>query len=232
MLVPLLADAVALVALLLWLPGLATRLQTPSGTNALLLALTYILFCVGVFWLRKLVPSAAGGPGAPPAVFANRRVRALLALLFALGMMSALAFQLGYFAVFDEVTIGYLDEGSSSAFFALAPGAWLVFAMVYILVLAFTVTPAVAPGRPRYAIQAFLALVMIHTLFVYSVAQLRALLLLAGGGSLGAALLAGALLLVGFLPPRLVYQEKQRQWAGLVSFGVLLIAAVWLMAAG
>lgn len=226
MLVPVLADALALVALLLWLPGLATRLQTPSGTNALLLTLTYVLFCVGVFLLRKLMPAATGGRGAPPAVFGNRRVRALLALLFALLMVSALAFQLGYFAVFDEVTIGYLDEGSSSAFFALAPGAWLMFAMVYILVLAFTVTPAVAPGRPRYAIQALLALVMTHTLFVYSVGQLRALLLLAGGGSLGTALASAVLLLLGFLPPRLVYQEKLPQWVGLVSFGVLVAVAV------
>ncbi len=218
-LIPVLADIVALVAILLWHPILTQQLGEPSGTNALLLSVLYILACVGLWFVRKLIPTAPSGPGQPPRWFMLKWVRALLAVLFSLLMMTALAYQLGYFEVVESVGMGFFDEGSSATFFVFAPSAWFGFAFFYVLVLAFNVTPSIAPSEPRFVVQGLIGLLMMNGLLVFTVGQLAAIL----GRGLTPFLLSLLTLAIAFLPPRLMYQSKHPQLPGLISFAVLLL---------
>ena len=73
-------------------PPLAERLGTPGGVNALLLSGGFVVFCAGVFWLRRLRPMD-GGEGE----WAPRNWRVGLAIAFAAVMSLAIAWQLGFF---------------------------------------------------------------------------------------------------------------------------------------
>ena len=82
----LLADLVGLLAMFILFPPLAERLNEPGGLNALLLSGGFVLFCLGVFWLRRL-RSVGRGDGE----WAARNWRVALAILFALVMSLALS---------------------------------------------------------------------------------------------------------------------------------------------
>ena len=81
---PLAADGMAAVALILLLPALATRLIAPSGWNALLLAIFYLLFCIGVYLVRKLLPAPQGGSWLPPGWLMRPKVLGFLGVIFGL----------------------------------------------------------------------------------------------------------------------------------------------------
>jgi hypothetical protein len=228
---PVAVDAVTLVMVLAWLTTLAQRLAAPSGGNALLLAGLYLAFCMGVYLIRKLHPAAAGdGRWAPPAWFMTQRARGALAALFGLGMMTTIAFQLGFFeALQNTAALSQLEEGSTAAFYVFAPSAWLGFSMLYILLLAFRVTPTVAPGRPRYAPTALAGLLLTNGMLLFAAAQAYTLAAWLNNGLL-AGLISIVVLGISFLPPRLIYQSRQPHLPGLLSFGVLLVVTAVLLA--
>lgn len=226
-LLPLLADAAAALVLLLWLPSLAQQLITPSGWNALLLVVLYLLFCIGVYLSRKLLPQDGKWP--PPSWLMNPKVRGTLGVVFALFMATTFAYQLGYFEAIFQVSAGLLEEGSTAAFFVYAPGAWLGFSMLVILVLAFPVNANVAPGRGRYALFALLSLLFTDAMILFSAAQTRAII---AGMHLGPspllALIILSAFLLSFLPERAIYQSRQPYLSGWLSFFVLLLLSVYL----
>lgn len=228
---PLLADALTVIALLLSIDYLSALLAEPSGWNALLLSSLYVLFALGVYLLRKLEPAPAEGPWSPPSFFLDRRVRGVLAAFFGLFLVTTIAYQLGFFASIQSLRAGTLEEGSTAAFFVFAPGAWLGFSMLYILILAFPVVSNVPTGSPRYTWNGMLGLVAVNALFVVTAAQARGML--AQWGWLGSPItfLASALvLLLSYAPPRLAYQRRQPFLPGLVSLGVLLLLTALLIA--
>ena len=230
---PVIADAAAALALLLWLPGLTGRLTEPSGLNALLLVLLYILFCLGVYFSRKLLPQPDAGRWAPPDWFMDPRVRGLLGLIFAFFMATTFAYQLGYFEAIFQISAGLLEEGSTAAFFVYAPGSWLGFSLLVILVMAFPVDSNVPPVNQRYEILAFLSLIFTNGLLVFSTAQMKAMIL---GLHLTPGLFLGLVVLVAFivslLPARAIYQSRQPYLSGWVSFALLLFLAIYLVLAG
>jgi len=225
---PVIADGAAFLALLLWLPSLSMKLVQPSGWNALLLVVLYILFCTGVYLIRKLEPQPGIGRYAPPAILLNSKVRAVLAFLFGLLMMSTVAYQLGYFATIQSLSAATLNEGNSSALFVYMPGALLGFSMLYILVLAFPVQANQTPGSNRYAIVALIGLILANGMLLFTASQARAIGIALGlAPGAGAALLSFLVLLISFAPPRLLYQYRQPTLSGLLSFAILLLAATW-----
>lgn len=225
---PVIADGAAFLALLLWLPALSLELAQPSGWNALLLVVLYVLFCGGVYLIRKLEAQPGIGRWSPPAVLLDRKVRGVLAFLFGLLMMTTVAYQLGYFAAIQSIRAAALDEGSSSALFVYMPGALLGFSMLYILVLAFPVQVNQPPGNYRYAAVALLGLILANGMLLFTAAQARAISAVLGLPSgAGAALLSFLVLLISFAPPRLLYQYRQPTLSGAVSFAILLLAATW-----
>ncbi len=214
---PLLADAAGLVAMFVAFPPLAEQLSEPGGINALLLSGGFIAFCIGVFWLRRLRP-VDGGDGE----WATRNWRVALAVLFALVMSLAIAWQLGFFRSGLQVDTRDLGEGGSASYFVFGPGAWLGFSALYVLVLAFTVQPSLEPGGGRWATAATLGLLAANTMLLLLSAQARAL---AGESAVWLPLLFAGLLLL-FLPPRLLYIARGPGFpspAGYVTLGLLLM---------
>ena len=225
-LLPLLADGAALLALLVWLPALSQRLQSPSGWNALLLVLLYVLFCLGVYLIRKLLP-VPGTRWSPPAWLVDRRLRAASGFVFALLMATTLAYQLGFFESIFAVSAGLLEEGSTSALFVYAPGAWLGFSAFVVLVLAFPVNSTIAPEDSRFSWVALIALLCTDAMLIFSAAQARAMLL--GLGLPDSIWFTAAVLvafLASYLPARALYLKRQPYLSGWLSFAVLLLAAV------
>lgn len=219
---PVIVDGLTAVALLIWLPGLAQRLIEPSGWNALLLVVLYVLFCIGVYLSRKLLPQPGRWP--PPDWLMNPKVRGLLGLVFALLMTTTFAYQLGYFRAIFDLRAGLLEEGSTAAFLVYAPGAWLGFSLLVILVLAFPVNASIAPENGRYALVALLSLVLTNGLLLFTAGQTRAMM--EGLGltpGLGAALLVLLALVLSFFPARMHYQSRQPHLLGWLSYTVLLV---------
>jgi hypothetical protein len=226
---PVVVDIAAAGALYLWMPDLSRRLGDPSGLNALLLFLLYILFCLGIFFSRKLLPQPEIGRWAPPDWFMEPKVRGVLSFIFAFFMATTFAYQLGYFEAIFQISSGMLGEGASSAFFVYAPGSWLGFSLLVILVMAFPVDSNVPPVNHRYEILAFLSLVFVNGLLVFSTAQTKALIQgLNLASSLSLWLIILIAILISFLPARAIYQSRQPYLSGWVSYSLLLLLAIFL----
>jgi Ca2+/Na+ antiporter len=226
--VPIIADGVTFLAMLFFLPGFAQRLGEPSGWNALLLILVYLLFCVGVYLIRKLESHEENSRWQPPSIFLNPRVRAVLAFLFGLLMMTTVAYQIGYFESIQSIGTSTLDEGDSSALFVYMPGALLGFSMLYILVLAFPVQSNISADSKHFHILALLGLVLANGMLLFTTAQARGMSTVLGLADGVEFYMASLLvLLLSFAPPRLLYQNKQPYPYGLISFLILLLIAAW-----
>jgi hypothetical protein len=213
----LVADAAGVIAMFLLFPPLAERLNEPGGLNALLLSGGFVVFCLGVFWLRRLRPM-----GGEDGEWAARNWRVALAVLFALVMSLAIAWQFGFFRSGLQVDTRELGEGGSASYFVFGPGAWLGFSALYVLVLGFTVRPSVAPGSGRWGAVATLGLLAANAMLLLLSAQAQ---VLAGEAALWLPLLYAGLLLL-FLPPRLVYIARGPGFpspAGYVTLGLFLM---------
>jgi hypothetical protein len=218
--VPWLADGVALGLLWLLLPTAVSTLQAPSAINVIYLIGVFGLMCAGVFLVRRLEPGA--GRTAEP-----HRVQPLwlaLGVLFGAAVMTVMAFQFNYFASVFAVDTLALGEGQSATLFVFAPGAWLGTSLLYAAFLALPITPKVAEGNGRYPWQAFIGLLFINSMFIFMVAQLKAVFALVGGPSYFIAFpMALGLFLLLFGPPRLLYLNRQGGMAGL---SLMLLTAV------
>jgi hypothetical protein len=225
---PVIADGMTFLAMLILLPVFAQRLEEPSGWNALLLILFYLLFCVGVYMIRKLESQAESSRWQPPAFFLDHRVRAVLAFLFGLLMMTTVAYQIGYFESIQSMGASTLDEGDSSALFVYMPGALLGFSMLYILVLAFPVHSNITADSKQFPVLALMGLVLANGMLFFTTAQAKGMATALGlPDGVGVYVASFLVLLISFAPPRLLYQSKQPYPYGLISFLILLLIAGW-----
>ncbi len=215
-----LIDAAALLAAVFVMPALAARLQTISGTNALLMSGAFLVFCGGVYVFRLMKPSSAGSER-----WLSRGAAAALALVFAFVISLAIAWQLGFFASMGLVDTKEMGEGGSASYFVFGPGAWLAFSLLYVLVFAFRVTPRIEYGGAGYFLAALLGLVAANGMLLALGAQGSAILdsIDAGWGWVIPVLL---LLVTLFLPPRLLFMRRA---LGLQSPPNFVLLAVFLV---
>ena len=227
---PPIVDGIGLVLLFVLAPVLSERLRSPAGLNALLLVTLFLLFLVGVFLLRKLEP-ATEDDTLPPWLtwLLGRKTRGVLALLFGLGMMTAVSYQLGYFDVFMQAGPAELDEGASSSLFVFGPSAWLFLSMFYIFILAFPVSPSFAVNSGGYFWASAIGLFGGNLLLLLAASQIQALVTQYDLNRWGWALPLLILLLVLFAPPRLLYANQQTGWRSVITFAILLLACVWFV---
>jgi len=214
---PLVADLAALIALFAVFPLLGPRLAEPRGANALLLSAAFLAFCAGVFGLRRLQPVGGG-----EREWASRNGRAILAVIFALAMTTAIAWQLGFFRSSLQVDTRDLGEGGSASYFVFGPGAWLAFTMVYVLVLAFNVRQNVQAGSNRWTMLAALGLLATNGMLLLLSAQAAAML---GKGTVWLPIIYFALLLL-LAPPRLIFIDRAADFpspAAYIVLGLFLI---------
>lgn len=226
--IPIVADGLALLLLLFWLRPLAARLQEQSGLNVVWLGSAYILLCLGIYVIRKLEPVPAAPLTQPPP-----QIRGALGLLFGLAMMTAVAWQLGFFDVALVIDPMALGEGEAASFFVFAPSAWLGLSLFYVIILAFNVTPTVGRGRSNYPWLALAGLLGVNAMLLLAAAQLQAVAShITGNGRLFWFAAAFLTLLILFGPPRLLYLARQPRLSAAVTFLILLAYCAWRISEG
>ncbi|MEZ4515867.1 MAG: hypothetical protein R3C44_03170 [Chloroflexota bacterium] len=191
----------------------------------------YILFLVGVFMLRKLLP-------APPAdgEWWSPVVRGILAAIFGLLLTTALAWQLGFFESLPSADPRVLGEGEAAAYFVFAPGAWLGVSMLYILFLAFPVNETIPESKGQFLAYALFGLITPALMLVAMAAQGQ--VMLPGTNPILWFIGAVITLLIMFIPPRLLYASRvfpipgQAATLSLISLSVVILITAWRVVGG
>lgn len=217
--VPIFVDVVSiLIAIAIW-PNLMSQFQINNGLNAAIIGLFFLFFCIAVYWLKKLETEE------PTTIISlqwlsDNKLRAL-GSLFGIALAAGLAHQLGYFDLILEVDDRVLGAGESSAFFVYAPGAWLGAGLIYTLVISSSSAPRYRVGEPEYWSRTGLGMFGVNMMLIIGTAELTAVC--QSTPVYIATLVVTTLLLILFLPPRLIYLKKQDSIGSLASFGIFLL---------
>ena len=220
-------DVITVLVARLALPELVSRFQQPNGWNALVVSGVFLLFVVGVFLFRRLKATPQGA-----SEWLTRGTRAALALFFAFILSLMLAWQLGFFASAFQADTKQMGEGGAASYFVFGPGAWLAFSLIYVLVFAFRVEPALDESKMGYRIAAFLGLAAAASMALVMAAQAHVIGQLLDGGW-GWAIFALIALALLFLPVRLLYLSRTtglRSPPAGVAIAGLLVTLVALVA--
>lgn len=216
--VPIFVDLLSiLIAVAIW-QNLMSQFKVNNGLNAGIIGLFFMLFCVAVFWLKKLEVEQPTR-SIPLQWLSDNKLRAL-GSLFGIALAAGLAHQLGYFDLIMEVNDRELGAGESSAFFVYAPGAWLGAGLIYTLVISSTSAPRYRIGQSEYWSRTGLGMFGVNLMLIIGTAELTAVcqstpIFMATG-------IVTVLLILLFLPPRLIYLKKQDSLASLASFTLFL----------
>lgn len=194
-------DVLTLIAAMTILPSLTRMMTTPNGVNALMVAGVFFFFAGGIFIIRRMKIAPDGA-----AEWLTRGQRSVLALFFASMLSTTLAWQLGFFRSVFQVDTTQMGEGGSASYFLFGPGAWLAFSLLYVLVFAFTVEPRIEYGGKWYWPAAILGLVATALMLLVLVAQANVIAAIID--ALWWGVIAFAVLVVLFLPPRLLYLSR------------------------
>ncbi len=217
-------DAVTLVGARFALPELVSRFQQPDGWNALLVSGVFLVFVAGVFLFRRLKATPQGA-----SEWLSRGARSALALFFAFVLSLMLAWQLGFFTSAFQADTTQMGEGGAASYFVFGPGAWLAFSLIYVLVFAFRVEPALEDGKIGYGIAALVGLASAAGMALVTAAQVHVIGQALGGGWWWA-LFAFVVLALLFLPVRLLYLSRTTRLrspvAGLAVAGLLVVLIV------
>lgn len=203
------------------LPLLSSRFQTLSGWNALIVGGAFLLFIIGVYLFRRMKPMPHGA-----AEWSTRGWRAALALFFAFVISLALAWQLGFFASSPLVDTTQMGEGGTASYFVFGPGAWLAFSLIYVLVFAFNVEATIESDSGGYLVAAVFGLLATAVMLLVLTAQAQVVTSALEAGWWG--LLAFPILVLLFLPPRLLYLSRTTGLRTPVSYGVIAILTLAL----
>ncbi|KAA3661269.1 MAG: hypothetical protein DWQ04_16945 [Chloroflexi bacterium] len=225
--VPITLDLLTILALILCRNALFTQFQDLSAINAILIGGMFVLFCLSVYWLKKLEPSTeTTDKNWIPAQLLSVTGQRILGILFGIALALAVAHQLGYMESIFIVDDRVLGAGESSAFFVYGPASWLGGGLIYMLVLSSITPPRFLKAESRYNVVAALGLLGVNLMLVLATAELQAVILSANVlWILGTFLILSVL----FIPTRLVYLSKQPQFGGLISFVFLLLFAAWVI---
>lgn len=225
--VPLLADATGVGLALLLLRPLAQRFQEMAFINSVLLGIFFLLFFLGVYALKRLIPATSSYGRAEPQPLPSARILAVFGVLFALAYTLAIAYVVGFLDSVIHLNRQVLDEPSATMYLLLTPASWFGLSLLYMLMLSSPTESTVQPGTPRYAILAFLGLTAINLMAVVLTAVWHALWLRfePPASSWWLAILIFIVYLILLAPPRFLYHLKQRSWLAALPFLTLL---AWL----
>lgn len=213
-------DILTVLTALFLLPSLTARMMAPDGWNALMISGAFFLFVIGVYLIRRMKPTSLGS-----SEWLSRGRRAAIALFFAFMLSLALAWQLGFFESAAQVDTTEMGEGGAASYFVFGPGAWLAFSLIYVLVFAFKVEPVIAYDDARYLVTAFIGMLTAAIMLLVLAAQAQVILMALGSG-LGWAFLTFLVLVLLFLPPRLLYLSRT---TGLRSTTATIVIAVLMI---
>ncbi|HSH04056.1 MAG TPA: hypothetical protein VLL52_16190 [Anaerolineae bacterium] len=228
----LVADVVTLVVGGIWGRGMVGVLGETGRGYVVGGIVIYLLFCVGVYGLRKLdVKDGERGWGYSWWVSeATKSWRAVVGVWIAVLFVVALLHQVGYLASLPIVDARTLGEGEAVAYFVMAPGAWLALALIFALVTGSQFEMTVGRDWRWYGLVVGLGVVVVNGMALLLGWELAAVWQLVSGEGWGVVggVVGGLLLLVGFMPLRWLLlglgRAEGRVEVGLMmSFGIALI---------
>lgn len=217
--VPIIIDlASVVIAIGVW-STLVDQFSRNNAINAGILAIVFLFFCFAVFWLKKL-ESVEKTDSIPLRWLSENKLRAF-GSLFGIALAAAFAHQLGYFDLIMTVDDRVLGAGESSAFFVYAPGAWLGAGLIYTLVISSTSAPRYEFDDNEYWVRTGLGMLGVNVMLLFGAVELTAVC--QNATPLTTMLVTAPLLLLLFLPPRLIYLTKQNSVVSLVTFGIFML---------
>jgi hypothetical protein len=172
-----------------------------------------------------LEPHSDNIPGWIPPFTVSVLGQRLLGVFFGIALALSVAHQLGYMESIFIVDDRVLGAGESSAFFVYGPASWLGAGLIYMLILSSTTPPRFLQNKSRFKLFAILGLAGVNMTLLFATAELSAAI---QSNNLLWLLVIFPILLVLFMPTRLVYLTKKPHISGFVSFIILLLVATWV----
>jgi hypothetical protein len=224
---PVIADVVAIILYLTLVPRLTTRFQDKSALNAAIVGGVYVLFCVSVFYMRRLEGEAES------AYLPSSAALAFFGVCFGIFVTYIMAEGAG---VFDNPEVLDLDLDNTGVSVGLFVGsiAWLAFFLLYPGILIADIQPSIARGSSPYFWVELLTLLGTNLMVIVTVAHWEAIFSDTTpyeGLGLGAKLLIFCLTFIFFLlfygPPRLLFLSKKTHPTAVVTFLLQLGYFVW-----
>jgi hypothetical protein len=227
---PILADAAGVAAMVLLLPTLSALFAEPSTINVLILSGVFVIYCTAVYLIRKLEPATdAERISRVPAWLTETLTMRLLAIFFALALAVLFLQQFGYWESIFVVDDRVLGAGESSSFFVYGPGAWIGASLFYVLVLSASVRVTIEESSRNYAGLALLGLLGVNGMLVLATAVLQSTPFFTGWlGIIG----AFVMLVLLFLPPRIWFLAKRPSLLATISYLLLLLFCAWQVGLG
>lgn len=217
-------------ALALWLLApLSQQFQDLSVINSVWMGLFFLVFCLSVYGLKKLCPTATHGASLP-AILLEKQTLGGLGVIFALSISTATAYVVGFLDSVVAINRGLLDEPSITIYLLLTPASWFGLALIYVLVLTNETEPTVKPASGRHVAISFLSLAGVNLMGVVFTAVWQALWQRFTGVQDATFLIAINFVLYAFLigPPRLIYFSRSRSVIALLTLVPFLLYLAFL----
>lgn len=224
---PVIADVVAVILYLTLVPRLTIQFQDKSTLNAAIVGGIYVLFCISVFFMRRLEGEAES------AYLPSSALLAFFGVCFGIFVTYIMAEGSG---VFDNLEVLELDLDNTAVNIGLFVGsiAWLAFFLLYPGILIANIQPSIARDSSLYFWVELLTLLGTNLMIIVTVAHWEAFFADTTpyeGLGLGAKLLIFCPTFVFFLmfygPPRLLFLSKKAHPTALVTFMLQLAYFVW-----
>lgn len=223
------ADLGGFALVYLLLAPLSQQFQDLGVINSVWMGLFFLVFCLSVYGLKKLRPTATHGASLP-AILLEKQTLGGLGVIFALAISTATAYVVGFLDSVVAINRGLLDEPSVTIYLLLTPASWFGLALIYVLVLTNETEPTVKPASGRYVAVSFLSLAGVNLMGVVFTAVWQALWQRFTGVQDATFLIAINFVLYAFLigPPRLIYFSRSRSAIGLLTLVPFLLYLAFL----
>jgi len=228
---PVIADVMAVILYLIFLPHLTAFFLKKSLLNGVLVGLVYLIFCVSVVIVRKLPSPVDQKSGY------RKGWMGFFGINFGIFVTFIMAETAGFFELLDN-TSGTI-EGKTAAAVLGGMILWLVVAFLYMIVLIVDIKPTLPKRNFSNWMKELFALLSVNAMILTTVGFWNAYFFytepydgLAIGGKILIFLLTYIFFMLFFAPPRMLFLLKKPGAAGLVTFILQTGYYVWHLLSG
>ena len=228
---PVIADVLAVILYLIFLPRLTAFFLNKSLLNGALVGVIYLIFCVSVVIVRKLPSPADQKTGYP------KGWMGFFGINFGIFVTFIMAETAGFFELLDNMS-GTI-EGNTAAAVLGGVILWLILAFLYMIVLIVDIKPTLPKRKFSNWIIELFALLSVNAMILITVGFWNAYFFytepydgLAMGGKILIFVMTYIFFMLFFAPPRMLFLLKKPGVAGLVTFILQTGYYVWHLLSG
>jgi len=228
---PVVADALAVIMYLVFLPHLITFFQKKSLLNGILVGAVYVVFSVSVVIIRKLPVPADQKSGY------SKGWMGFFGIFFGIFLTFFMAETAGLFEHLDRMT-GAIESKTAVVVLGCVI-LWLILSFLYMIVLIVDIKPSPLKGTFSTWMKELFALLGVNVMILITVGFWHAYFSavepytdLAAGGKVLIFLLTYVFFMLFFAAPRMLFLLKRPGVAGVVSFVLQTGYYVWHLLSG